>query len=359
MNKARLEGIRVCGMHVAVPPTTRGLDQEGLFETPAEMERLIKSIGVARRRIADKDICTSDLCQAAARRLLDQLGWGPGDVDVLIFVTQSADYVIPATACALQARLGLDGCMAFDVNLGCSGYAYGLWTAASLLKTVLRDDRPARALLLAGDVSTSKLLPGDRGTVPLFGDAGSATALEVSPGAPPMYGVFGTDGTGAEHLIIRAGALREPLLPPESPHDPETQARLYRNARLHLNGPEVFNFTLRCVPELMREILALSGDTVADVDYFLFHQANSFMLTHLRKKAGLPEEKVPIALQEFGNTSSASIPLTVAAMLADRFAEPRQVVLAGFGVGWSWGAVRMQLGAIPRPEIIVYEPVND
>lgn len=359
MIKARLDGIRICGMHVALPAEVRGLEQEGLFDSPAEMERLIKSIGVSRRHVADKGICTSDLCQAAAQRLLQQLGWGPDDVDVLLFVTQSADYVIPATACALQDRLGLADCMAYDINLGCSGYVYGLWSAATLLKTLVIEGRPARALVLAGDVSTSKLLPGDRSTIPLFGDAGSATALEVCSDAPAMYGVFGTDGRGAEHLIIRAGALRQPLLPPELPHDAETAAMLYRNARLHLNGPEVFNFTLRCVPDLMKQILALSGDTVEDIDHFIFHQANSFMLTHLRKKAGIPEDKLPIALHDFGNTSSASIPLTIASALAGSFDQPRQVVLAGFGVGWSWGALRLRLGEIPRPSIIEYSPVVD
>jgi 3-oxoacyl-[acyl-carrier-protein] synthase-3 len=291
----------------------------------------------------------------ASEGLLAQLGWDPASIDVLIFVSQSADFVIPATACALQARLGLASCLAFDVNLGCSGYVYGLWTAASLLRSLTVTGRPARALVLAGDISTSKLLPGDRGTVPLFGDAGSATALELDPEAGPIYGLFGTDGTGADHLIVRAGGVREPLLPPETPHAPDVADKLYRDARLHLNGTEVFNFTLRRVPELISGILDTAGTTAEAIDYFVLHQANAFMLSHLRKKAKLPEEKVPVAMEGYGNTSSASIPLTIADKLASQVSGSTQrMVLMGFGVGWSWGALALDLGPMPAPMVVEY-----
>lgn len=348
----RLDGVALRGLRVAVPAATRSLADEGLIESESERSRLEKSIGIATRHIARPGLCTSDLCQLAAEGLLEQLGWAKDTIDVLLFVTQSADYVIPATACALQSRLGLGCCMAFDINLGCSGYVYGLWTAASLLKTLQIQGRPARALVLAGDISTSKLMPGDRGTIPLFGDAGSATALEVDAAAGTIHGLFGTDGAGAEHLIIKAGGVRQPLVPPVVPHPPEVQEQLFRDARLHLNGTEVFNFTLRQVPGLIEGILGEAGIAADDVDYFLFHQANAFMLSHLRKKARLPEDKVPLAMESYGNTSSASIPLTIAAKLADRFEAPKRLVLMGFGVGWSWGAVKIDVGPIPPPAIV-------
>ena len=355
MPAASLDGVAFRGVRACVPAQSRSLEAEGLIPDPAERERLIASIGVRSRHVARPDIMTSDLCQRAAEGLLDQLGWARESVDVLVMVTQSADYVIPATACALQARLGLGPCLAFDVNLGCSGYAYGLWIAASLLKTLAPAGRPARALVLAGDVSTSKLLEGDRSTIPLFGDAGSATALERDPAAPPIFGVFGTDGRGAGHIIVEAGGLRKPLLPPREPHDEAMAADLYRAARLHLNGAEVFNFTLRAVPALMKDILDAAQATIGDIDYVLFHQANAFMLNHLRKKTGVPEEKAPIAMESFGNTSSASIPLTIAARLADALDAPRSVIMMGFGVGWSWGAVKGTIGPMPRPEIDFHE----
>ncbi len=351
MKAARLEGVAVRGLRCAVPKAVRTLADDGLIADPSERTKLETTIGVASRRVAGPDLCTSDLCQHAAEGLLEQLGWAKDSVDVLIFVTQSADYVIPATACALQHRLGLGPVLAFDINLGCSGYAYGLWTAATLLKSLMPNGRPARALVLAGDVSTSKLMPGDRGTVPLFGDCGSATALELDPSAPPMTGVFGTDGAGAEHLIIKAGALREPLVPPVEPHSPEKAAELFRNARLHLNGAEVFNFTLRLVPALANALLEASGETIDSVDHVIMHQANAMMLNHLRKKLKIAPEKAPIALDGFGNTSSASIPLAICTALPGAFDAPKSTTFMGFGVGWSWSALHLTLGPVPPPRL--------
>jgi 3-oxoacyl-[acyl-carrier-protein] synthase-3 len=352
MTEAVLKGVSIRGVRACVPAETRTLEQEGLIPDEAERERLIGSIGVRLRHIARPDILTSDLCQKAADGLLEELGWARDSVDVLIMVTQSADFVIPATACALQSRLGLGSCLAFDINLGCSGYAYGLWTAASLMQTLKVTGRPARALVLAGDVSTSKLLEGDRATVPLFGDAGSATALEIDPKADDMYGVFGTDGSGAAHILVEAGALKLPLLPPKDPHAADKAEELYRKSRLHLNGTEVFNFTLKNVPALVQAIFNTAKTDVDHIDYVLFHQANVFMLNHLRKKSGLPEDKVPIAMETFGNTSSASIPLTIAAKLSDAFDAPKEIVLMGFGVGWSWSAMKLKMGPMPAPQVV-------
>ncbi len=352
MTEAVLKGVAVRGIRACVPQAVRTLDDDNLIPDEAERERLIGSIGVRARHIARPDMLTSDLCQKAAEGLLDELGWARDSIDVLILVTQSADFVIPATACALQARMGLGSCLAFDINLGCSGYAYGLWTAASLMQTLKIEGRPARALVLAGDVSTSKLLEGDRSTVPLFGDAGSATALELDADAAPMYGVFGTDGSGWAHILVEAGALKLPLLPPKEPHDAETFERLYRASRLHLNGAEVFNFTLKNVPPLVKAIFDTAGTTADDIDYVLFHQANVFMLNHLRKKSGLPEDKVPIAMETYGNTSSASIPLTISAKLSDAFDRPRELVVMGFGVGWSWSAMKLTVGPMKAPQVV-------
>jgi 3-oxoacyl-[acyl-carrier-protein] synthase III len=354
MTAASIAGVSIRGLRACVPSKTRTLADEGLIEDASERDRLIKSIGVVSRHIAESDILTSDLCQRATEGLLTQLNWDRTEIDVLIFVTQSADFVIPATACALQARLGLSSCLAFDINLGCSGYAYGLWTAASLLKTLKIEGRKARALVLAGDVSTSKLLPGDRATIPLFGDAGSATALEIDDQAAPMFGEFGTDGHGAAHILVEAGGLKLPLLPPSKPHAKDVFDQLYRAARLHLNGTEVFNFTLKNVPPLVSAIMTTAQTDIESIDYVVFHQANVFMLNHLRKKAGLPEDKVPIAMETFGNTSSASIPLTIAAKLSKQCLEPKEMIFMGFGVGWSWSALKLTLGPIPEPQIDEY-----
>ncbi|ESQ81162.1 ketoacyl-ACP synthase III [Asticcacaulis sp. YBE204] len=352
MTDGVLQGVSIRGVRACVPAHSRGIDD--LIPDEAERARLTGSIGVLSRRIAPAGVLTSDLCSRAAENLLADLGWAKDSIDVLILVTQNPDYVIPATACVLQTRLGLGNCLAFDINLGCSGYTYGLWTAASLLKTFTVAGRPARALLLAGDVSSARLLPDDRSTVPLFGDAGSATALEIDAEADDIYGVFGTDGSGAPHILIEAGGTKMPLMPPKEPLSPEDAEKLYKAARLHLNGAEVFNFTLKAVPPLMKAILERSQATVDDIDYVLFHQANAFMLNHLRKKSGLPEAKVPVAMESYGNTSSASIPLTLCASLADVLDAPKQVVMMGFGVGWSWGALKLTLNPAVRPVIDEY-----
>jgi 3-oxoacyl-[acyl-carrier-protein] synthase-3 len=354
MTIAQLNGIALKGLRACVPEASRTLEDEHIIEDATERERLQKSIGVRSRHIAPPDVCTSDLCQRAAENLLNDLGWARDSVDVLILVTQSSDFVIPATACALQHRLGLGSCLAFDINLGCSGYAYGLWTAASLLNSLKVTGRPARALVLAGDVSTSKLMPGDRGTIPLFGDAGSATALETDKEAPTWTGVFGTDGSGAQHIIVEAGALRKPLIPPLVQHNEATQATLFKAARLHLNGVEVFNFTLKNVPALIEQLLTSSSSNVDTIDHFILHQANQMMLKHLAKKSGLPESKTPIAMDRYGNTSSASIPLTIADQLGDSLRQRRELVMVGFGVGWSWSAIKLSTGNMPRPQVDLY-----
>jgi 3-oxoacyl-[acyl-carrier-protein] synthase-3 len=243
----------------------------------------------------------------------------------------------------LQHRLALPtSCAAFDVNLGCSGYVYGLWIAASLVAAGQR-----RVLLLVGDTINKLVSPLDRATALLFGDAGSATALESDPDAGPMHFVLGTNGAGGRHLIVPAGGARQP-------HTAETSVRSARengNVRsdddLHMVGAEIFAFTLKEVPPLIDQALAAAGWTRDDVDHVVFHQANRFMLQHLARKMNLDEAKVTMALQQFGNTSSASIPLALSS--AVRADAHKKFILAGFGVGYSWAA----LAFAPAPFLII------
>lgn len=350
MVKAVVDGVRIAGIQAAVPGRRHSFTEDNGPFTAEEAAKLHAGTGVLARRIAPPHICASDLCLAAAEALIAQLDWDPKTIGLLIFVTQDPDYVIPATACLMQRRLGLSvGCAAFDVNLGCSGYVYGLWTAAQLL----RGTDAGRALVLAGDINTRTLKPGDRATLPLFGDAGSATALEADPAAAPLHAVLGTDGSGGRHLLIRAGGARHTLLPPGLPRPAEEESRLFDDARLHLNGAEVFGFALRTVPGLLREAMAHAGRTAAEVDWFVMHQANRFMLEHLRKKAGLPAERFVIDMEEYGNTSSASIPLAMCSALGEDLARrSARVLCAGFGVGWSWGAMVAEVGPLPLPRVV-------
>lgn len=347
--RATVKGIRVAGLQAAVPVPRHSFVETPEHMTPEEAQKLFASIGVRERRIAPPRLIASDLCVAAAESLLDDLGWSRDSVEVLVLVTQGPDYLLPATACLIQKRLGLpSSCAAFDVNLGCSGFAYGTWMAAQLLS----GSEGKRALLLCGDVSTRLLHPDDRATRPLFGDAGTATAFEKSPDAAPMHIVLGTDGGGGKHISITAGGLRHNLVEALR-RPPEDNEALHRQAHLHLNGPEVFSFTLRAVPALLREVLEYSGLAIGDIDAFVMHQANKFILEHLRKKTGIPADKFVIDMHDFGNTSSASIPLAICHQLAGTVAETQiRAALVGFGVGWSWGAVVTELGPMPRPHIV-------
>ncbi len=350
-----LRGSRIAGICTVVPKRTAGIaDLESIFG-PEEAAKVAKSTGVLQRRIAGGGLCTSDLCFASARQLLNDLGWDPATVQAVVFVSQTPDYRLPATACVLHGKLGLPkNCVAFDVNLGCSGYIYGLWMVAQFIQA----SGLQRALLLVGDTSTYYLSDKDRSTYPIFGDAGTATAIESVRDSQISF-ALGSDGAGSENLLVPAGCFR-------LPHNEKTACRSERengnwrsDENLFRNGAEVFAFTLREVPALIDGILAVAGWERVSVDQFVFHQANKFMLDHLAKKMKLPIEKVPLSIADYGNTSSASIPLTISACLREKLtqSQTQKMVLAGFGVGWSWGACAIEMGSLVLPPILeISEP---
>jgi len=349
MTKAVVEGVRIAGIRAAVPSARHSFSETPEPFTAAEAEKLLATTGVYERRIAPLHICASDLCLAAAEGLLKQLDWDPASIDVLVFVSQDADYNAPATACVMQRRLGLgNGAACFDMNLGCSGFIYGVWTASRLLG----GSTGGRALVLCGDTSSRHLVPDDRSTRPLFGDAGSAIALERDDAASPMRVIVGTDGTGARNILVKAGGRRHDLTPGLVLRTPEEEKALYADARLALNGAEVFAFTLRVVPRLVRETLEFAGIDVDTIDHCVPHQANAFMLEHLRKKTGFSESKFVVDIRDFGNTSSASIPLAISHRLGESLSTgTRKLLLVGFGVGWSWGTLVTDAGPIPAPAV--------
>ncbi|MEJ0062309.1 MAG: ketoacyl-ACP synthase III [Alphaproteobacteria bacterium] len=350
-----IKNTRIAGVCTAVPSRkVNFFETAGMFARE-EIERIYATTGIAEIRAAPANMLPSDMCAAAAERLMDQLGWERSSIDLLVFVTQGPDVPLPATACLLQHRLGLStGCAAYDVNLGCSGYVYGMWMASQLLA----GSKNGRALLLVGDRSTGGLRPGDRGTVSLFGDAGSATAIERTTEDNPIYMVTGTDGRGAVHLNVKVGAVRRTIPILNKPMLDEDYEVMKQNSKVHLNGGEVFAFTLRVVPKLIDETLALAGIGKEDVDYYVFHQANKFILEHLARKMKLPEGRSPIDLEKWGNTSSASIPLTLCNKLGGILGgEKKKICLAGFGVGWSWAAAVLDMGPLAVAE--VYEIPDD
>lgn len=353
MTAFSLSGIRLAAVGSAVPRAVRTpRDEAGSF--PGDnIDKLAQSTGVQQRHTSGQ-LCASDLGTAAGKTVLSALAWSEDSIDLLVFVTQTPDYRLPANACLLQARLGLSqGCMAFDVNLGCSGFVYGLAQTTALLASM---GKGRRALLIVGDTISRLVSPQDKSTVFLFGDGVSAVALENDGAAGPMHFSLGTDGRGGNHLLVPAGGLRRRGDQTTAERRPRESGNLRSDEDLLMNGAEVFAFTLRSVPDLVQSTLAAAAWPVDAVDFFLFHQANAMMLRHLGKKIGIPEQKMPLSLDLYGNTSGASIPITMSSRLPDALrAVPKNLLMVGFGVGFSWGAAAVRTDGVVMPEIVEVE----
>jgi len=279
--------------------------------------KIIAATGIERRPVARTET-VGDLATIAARQLLDRLAWAPETIDLVVVVTQTPDYPMPATACLLQNALGLGKhTMAFDLALGCSGFVYGLSVMSSLLAT----GAAKRALLVTGDITSHLIGPDDRSLAPLFGDAVSVTALEADGGIGRISFDLGSDGSGAPYLTCRTGGTVEP-----------------GPARLFMDGTQVMAFSLKQVRPSIQRVLAEAGKVMADVDHVVLHQANAMMLKTLGQKIGATPEQLVVALKDYGNTSSASIPLALTECLGGGEGTKR-LLLSGFGVGWSWGSV--------------------
>lgn len=314
-------------------------------------EKIQAKTGITERRIAGVGECSSDLAVSAARKLFASGACAPDDVDFLLLCTQSPDYLLPTTACIVQHRLGLTNAVgALDFNLGCSGYVYGLGLAKGLIET----GQAHNVLLVTAETYSKFIRNEDLNVRTLFGDAASATLitnLEAPAGsrlslraATPAIGpmLYGTDGAGAENLIVRESALR--LFNPDEAGDTADQ-----RGRLFMNGPQIFTFTLKAVPTLVRSLLDKSKKSLDDVDLFVFHQANEYMLEHLRKKIGIAEDRFYCAMSDYGNTVSSTIPIALKhAQSEGRLRPDDTVMLVGFGVGYSWGATFIRPGQLAQ-----------
>ena len=289
MASSTVGGSRIAAIATCTPSRRFDNQKDTTKFTQDEVRKVVALAGVHERRLADDSICSSDLCLKAADCVLDSLNWSRDSIDALIMVTQSPDYFLPSTACVVQDRLGLPkDCASFDVGLGCSGYPYGLWLASMMLKSGgLR-----RELLLHGETPARFTDNSDRSVALLFGDAGSATAIEASDSmtVQDWHFVLRTDGSGYTDMIIEAGGFRNRFSDDVKKHC------------VYMNGANIFNFTIKFVPPLILDTLQHAGVEKEAIDYYIFHQSNQFIMKHLMKKPELQKEKIPIILRNFGNT---------------------------------------------------------
>lgn len=307
------------------------------FMSEKEVQTVIEMTGIAARRFADECTCASDLCISAAERLFTEAAIPREQIDMVLFVSQTPDYRTPPTSMMITDKLGLGKKVgAFDINLGCSGFMYGLQTA------FLYAAQPGirKVLLLNGETKSKSYSTKDKATSLLFGDAGTATLVEKVLEANPTVMSLNSNGAGYQHIIMPAGGYRKPSSPATLTEKEYPDGSIRTEEQGSMDGEAVFNFTITDVPRDIKATLEEAGIGWEDVDYFIPHQANRFITNHIAKKFKIPEERVLYSMQKYGNTSSVSIPLTIADCLPKGVLEKKSLaVMAGFGVGLSWGTV--------------------
>lgn len=343
--------MKIAGMSACVPKnaveTTLAYEHFKKFD----VDRIRKNTGVMEKREAEEGVTATDLCIAAAKPLIEALGWEPASIDALILMTTLPDYIMPASAHRAQQELGLDTrCLVFDMTLGCSGFTHGMIVFDSLVRSGLIK----RGLLLCGEMTSDRFRPrlsntvhrADLANALLFGDAGSATALSAEGGPQVRSVVFGADGSGVPHIIVPGGLGRSYWSPELFERVADEEGNERRPVDLILEGPKILTFTMKRVPPMLAELCEGAGWTKDDVDVYALHQANKFMLDFLARKMKIDATKVPFSIEKFGNTSSASIPLTMITECTERLGQPTKWALMGFGVGLSWSGLMMETDEI-------------
>lgn len=349
------KNVRIAGVAAGVPKNVASnlhpTDQDNISHEYSP-EEFVKTTGVEERRVS-RELTTSDLSYEAAEKLIADLGWDKNEIGVLLFVSQTPDYVLPATACILQDRLGLNKeCYATDISLGCSGWVYGLSVALGLLGP----DKEKKALVLCGDAKKRFRIEGNMLRDPLFGSAGTATAVEYCEGEPGLKFHFGTDGSGFDAIITPDMGSRSPVCMKSFDFE-EFEGKPSCRLMTRMKGMDVFSFGITTAPKSVKKLAEHYGFDYSDADYIIFHQANMKMNNMIAKKLKLAPEKVPSCMYHFGNTSSASIPLTIVGELRGTFEnKPTKFVCCGFGVGLSWGTVAFETNNIVVSELV---EVND
>jgi len=324
------------------------------FMSEKEVETVISMTGIARRRFSDVETCSSDLAIAAARRLLAETQIDVNEIDLLLFVSQTPDYRTPPTSMMIADKLGLGKSVgAFDINLGCSGFVYGLQAA------FLYASQPGirKVLLLNGETKSKAYSSKDKATSLLFGDGATATLVEKSAHLNPTVMSMNSNGAGYHYIIMPGGGYRKPSSAETLVEKEFPDGSIRTDEHGSMDGEAVFNFTITDVPKDIKATVAEAGVDWNDVKYFVPHQANRFITNHIAKKFKVPAEKILYSMDKYGNTSSVSIPLTIAECLPDGIVcEKTLTVMAGFGVGLSWGSIVTDIEGCINCGVIDYIP---
>ena len=335
-----LRNVSIRGISCAVPDSVVSAEAYSDALGKKGIEQFIESTGIRERHIGNGSVIASDFCCYAAEDLFSKLSIDSSEIDALILVTQSPDYTSPPTSCVLQHRLGLsEHCLAFDITMGCSGYIYGLHTAGALMQ----NGNIKNVLLLAGE--SQNATSEDKSQMMLFGEAGTATLLTHQESEDVMLFQLKTLGSGFRHIIKPCGGFRHPV--GETRRIDRGDGIIRSDFEYHMDGQEVFKFTISEVPKMFREFHDHFNMSIEDHDYFFLHQANKFMLEYIAKKSKFSKQKMPLSLDRYGNTSSASIPITLCDFFNKEYSGPQKVrtLLSGFGIGLSLGVATTHIDA--------------
>ena len=328
------QGIGITAMAAAVPKQIINNYEYTEYFPTDQVKEVVDKVGIYERRFADENTCSSDLCFAAAEKLFEDNNIDRSEIDLLIFISQTPDYRMPATSITLQHRLGLPGsCIAFDINLGCSAFMYGLSVAYGMMQ----GGHIRKALILDGETRSKVYSPKDRRSAFIFGDAGVAALIECNEKFGKSYFSLNSDGSRADLIMIKGGGYRH-MSSIETLQEKVVDE--YGNIRSdehgYMNGGDVFNFVIREVPRDIKKTLAYADKTADSFDYIIFHQANNFINSYIAKKMKLDTSKIPSTIEKYGNTSSVSVPLTIVSELKDKMEGNKELLMSAFGVGMTW-----------------------
>ena len=353
MSQLTINNVRIAGMSACVPSTVEDNRTLPIYKDEADALKVIASTGIERHHKVDPGTTASDLTVKAVETLLAEMGWSSQDVDCFAYVCTSRDYIAPQTSCVLQDRLNLrNDCCVFDLPFGCSGWVYGM----SIVSSLMSHGTLKRAILVAAETNTQNRNPRDTAVRPLFGDAATATALEFDPErSRPMNFMFGVDGSGFDAVWAPYGGMRNPVTP-ESLEEKEVSPGVFRRGiDMIVNGMDVFGFAIKQPPKSLKELISTFNIDVESVDLLLLHQANKFIDEKIRKAIKIPQEKTPYCLEEYGNVTSASIPLTMVARCREQLSGTEQHCIAcGFGVGLAWASMEFYAGDVKIVDVINY-----